>query len=271
MKPKSKPQPKKHFSGMTILAMLEERDDWYSGEELAERLGVSRAAVAKHVAALRRDGHAIASGTNRGYRLLVRHERIDFALVEPHLKTRVLGRKGWRSLADTTSTNTEAITWALSGGGEGAVVTAERQSQGKGRKGRDWFSSPRGLHFSIILRPRSHVVDDGAIIHAALHAMRESAAALTGLRAEIKEPNDLYLDGRKIGGVLIESGSRAGEPDWMAVGIGCNVNVLPEEFPDAIRGRVTSLYEASGKGVSRNHLLALILTRLEKRLRLFCS
>lgn len=264
---KSKTPSEKTSPGMTVLALLEERDDWRSGEELAEILGVSRAAVAKHIAALRRDGHVIDSVTNRGYRLLVRHEPVDALLVEPYLKTRILGKNGWRCLEDTTSTNTEAITWALSEGGEGAVVTAERQSHGKGRKGRDWFSSPHGLHFSVILRPRSGGADDGAVTHAALEAMRESVAALTGLQPRIKEPNDLYLGARKIGGVLVESGSRAGEPDWLAVGMGCNVNVLPEEFPDALRAKVTSLYEAGGKAISKNRLLGMILSGFEKRLK----
>lgn len=269
MKHKSKTPAKNSVSPAAVLALLREREGWRSGEEVAEMLGVSRAAVAKHIAALRREGHCIASATNRGYRLLVYYEPVDFALVKPFLKTRILGKKEWRSLDVTSSTNTDAITWALCGGEEGSVVTAERQSHGKGRKGDDWFSSPHGLQFSVILRSLSACLDERAIIHAALFAMQKSIGSLTRLPTRIKEPNDLYFEEKKIGGVLIESGTRAGEPDWLTVGIGCNVNVMQKDFPESIRDKVTSLYESTGAVVSKNRLLGLMLTEFEARLRAY--
>lgn len=267
MNSKCKPQSKKTSTGDSILSRLAAADSWLSGEFLAETLGVTRAAVAKHVSALRKSGHVIASVTNRGYRLLVQAEPISFSLVEPLLRTKVLGRTGWRSLAETTSTNTDAITWALSGAPEGSVVTAETQTMGKGRKGREWFSSPHALQFSVILRPEKEGLGEKAVTASALEALSEAVVRLASLEVRIKMPNDLYCDGRKLGGVLLESGRRAGEPDWLAVGIGCNVNVPPDAFPDSIRDKVASLYEISGKTVSRNVLLAHILNGFESKLR----
>lgn len=249
-----------------VLELLAERGDWLSGEELAEILGVSRAAVAKRVARLRRCGHVIEAQTNRGYRLLVLDAPVAFSAVEPHLKTKRLGKTGWRTLADTTSTNNEAILWALAGGPADAVVTAERQSMGKGRRGHVWFSAPRSLMFSFLLRPRD-AADAERITKTVLAAMAAAIVRCGFLEPTRKQPNDLLLNGKKIAGVLVESGSRAGVPEWVAVGVGCNVNTLENEFPRELRRKTTSLYAATGKTVDRNLLLGVMLTHIERMLR----
>lgn len=267
MKSKSNNKVKKNTVSDTVLALLEGKNGWYSGEDLARMLGISRAAVAKHVAVLRRFGHVIESVTNRGYLLKFRYEPTDYELVKPHLRSKVMGRVGWRAFEETVSTNTEAITWALTGGEEGSVVTAERQTSGKGRKGRDWFSSPHSLQFSLVLRPKSRTDSLDAVTLAALDALTAAVVSVANLKPKIKLPNDLYLDGKKIAGVLLEAGSRAGEPDWLAVGVGCNVNTLPDEFPPSLADKVTSLYQVSGTAVGKNLLLAEFLGNFEKRLR----
>lgn len=262
MKRKCKPQSEKRSPAERILAALDTAGGWRSGEELADMLGVSRAAVAKHIAALREFGHIIQSRTHKGYLLQLKADRIDRGLVEKCLETAVLGRQAWRILDEAESTNTEAITWALNGCPTGSVVTAERQNGGKGRRGHAWFTSPRSLSVSLVLRPEGGG-DGAAATHAALAAMREAIARSTGLETTIKKPNDLYLGGKKICGILVESGLRGDEPDWVVLGAGCNVNVLPSEFPDDIRDRVTSLYAEGAVSVSRNELLARFLNALE--------
>lgn len=263
MSKKCKRQSEKLSPADRILAFLDAADGWLSGEELAEKLGVSRAAVAKHVVALRAYGHVIHSRTHKGYFLELKAERIDREAVEKHLQTQILGRREWRILDEAESTNNEAIAWALAGAPEGSVVSAERQSGGKGRKGHAWFSSPRGLSVSVILRPETGRGDGTATTRAALEAIRKAVLQTTGLKATIKKPNDLYLDGKKICGMLAESGLRGSEPDWLVLGVGCNVTVLPDEFPDDIRERVTSLYAAGAGSVSKNELLGRFLTLLE--------
>ena len=246
-----------------ILGFLSESPGWRSGEEMAERLGITRAAVAKQVAKLRIDGNVIESQTKRGYCLRVLREAADRYAVEPHLRTTFLGRTGWLDLRETVSTNTEAITWALAGAAAGAVVTAERQNGGKGRKGRNWFSSPHSLQFSVILRPQGVRETEASITTAALFAAAEAIRSMVGVEPVIKQPNDVMLDGRKVCGILTEAGSRAGEPDWVALGIGCNVNVVPGEFPEELRERMTSLYQLAGTQISKSRLFAEILNRLE--------
>lgn len=261
MSKKRNPEGKKKSSDDGILDMLEERGTWYSGEELAALLGVSRAAVAKRVAGLRAAGNVIDSSTNRGYRLRLREERVDPDLALPHSAGRVMGRVGWRVLDETASTNNEAVLWALEGAPEGAVVSAERQTMGKGRRGHAWFSPPRSLQVSVILRPPA--TDEEAVTRGALAAMADAIASVTPLSPRAKPPNDLLVDGRKVAGVLVESGRRGDEPDWLVMGIGCNVNVLRTEIPAELAGTMTSLYALTETPVSRNVLLGRFLSKFE--------
>lgn len=259
------PRAVKHIQEKSIPAriidLLAKGDKWHSGEDLAELFGISRAAVGKHVAALRKAGHVIAASTNKGYALLVKHEPIESEIVRSRLRTRTVGRSGWRTLTEAESTNNEAITWALAGAPTGSVVTAEKQTHGKGRIGREWFSSVHGLHFSIILRPRA--TDESTVVKYMLSAVAAAVETLADVKPSIKEPNDLLVNGKKIAGVLSESGRRGSELEWLVIGVGCNVNVLADEFPAAIKSKATSLYEISGHAIAKNSLLAEILNRFE--------
>ena len=255
--------PPSHDRPDRILDLLEESGGWRSGEEISGLLGVSRAAVAKHVAVLRERGHAIASLTRRGYCLLVRNDPLEAAVVESALHTKVLGRKDWHVFAETASTNNEAARLAMEGAPEGSVVFAERQTKGHGRKGKAWFSAPRGLQFSVILRP-----DLPARALEQLHvlgvlAVAEALEAASGLVVQRKAPNDVLINGRKTAGVLAVTGFRAEEPDWAVLGIGCNVNALAEDFPPELHGRVTSPLAEGAAALSRAALLAAVLDRLE--------
>lgn len=248
-----------------ILALLAS-GDWLSGEELAKAFGVSRAAIAKHVDKLRREGHIIRSRTHKGYRLEILMERLSRNAVLPFLRTKVLGRTDWTEFESTPSTNTEAISLALDGGPIGTVVAAHWQTKGKGRRGHTWFSSPHGMHFSVILPPFHRTAEYAKVNMAALRAVRKAIEATADVETAIKKPNDLLLNGKKICGVLVEIGQRGGETDWMVAGIGCNVNVVPDDFPPEIRGRVTSLYAERGMVISKNRLAAETLNTLEELL-----
>ena len=248
-----------------ILARLA-KGDWVSGEELADEFGISRAAIAKHMGKLRRDGNVIRSRTHKGYMLEAPIERLCRDSVFPLLRTSTLGRTEWRELESAPSTNTEAISWALGGGPVGGVVTAYEQTQGKGRRGHTWFSSPRGIHFSAILPPFRKAAECARVNMAALQAVRQAIITAAGVEAVIKKPNDLLLNGKKICGILVESGLRGGETDWLVVGIGCNVNVLPEEFPADIGARVTSILAETGTVASTSLLAAEALNYLEEQL-----
>ncbi len=245
-----------------ILQVLTQADDWVSGEDLADKLGGSRAAVGKRVAQLRREGYYIQSSTRKGFWLRVPAERIDPALVARDLATARLGRKRWLCLEETTSTNTEAAALALDSAEAGTVVTAESQSRGKGRKGHAWFSSPRGLQFSLILPPEADT--DGMLTKAAQQALIAALQTLAPIAPTAKAPNDILLAGSKIAGILVETGLRGAEVDWLVLGVGCNVNVVPDEFPSNLAGVITSVFAHTNTFLSKNRLLAEFLNLFEQ-------
>jgi BirA family biotin operon repressor/biotin-[acetyl-CoA-carboxylase] ligase len=247
----------------TILAMLEETEAWISGEGISQRLGISRAAVGKHITALRTAGHAIKAMTRKGYKLLAKHDSVDGEAVAASLTTHVFGKAGWTFFETTTSTNLKAARLAEEGVREGHVVIAERQTKGRGRKGHDWFFVPRGIQFSVLLYPHAPFWDAESFTRLAAHAVADAVKELTGLAVAAKMPNDVLIHGKKIAGVLVETGYRGDEPEWAVIGIGCNVNALLEDFPETIRDQATSILVESGRPVARNAILAAILGKLE--------
>lgn len=245
-----------------ILRCMEQSSGWCSGQEIADTLGISRAAVGKHVAVLRSEGHIIESASKKGYRLIMQADTIRPEDIREALQTRCFGQRYIDILPETTSTSNELVAQALLGAEEGTIVVAEKQTHGKGRKGHDWFSAPRALQFSLLLRPKSLIAHDFFMQAAAL-SVAQAVADITSLTAQVKGPNDVFIGGRKVAGVLIETGFRSDELEWVVVGIGCNVNTMPEEFPQELRHKVTSLYDAGGNYIPRARLLAAILARLE--------
>ncbi len=260
---KEKLNPRLTERAERILLLLEENGNWSSGERLSELLGISRAAVSKQIAGLRLRGHVIQSVSGRGHRLLLKSEHLDVATITEVLQTERVGKGEWRIYQKTTSTNDEAIRLALAGAASGSVVVAEQQSQGRGRKGHAWFSAPHGLMFSVLLRPALPAADLVWLTAVGVFAVAEAIEESTGLKPVLKVPNDVLLGRRKVAGVLLETGMRGGELDWAVLGIGCNVNTLPEDFPPPLRDVITSIFAESAKTFSRSNLLAAILNRLD--------
>jgi BirA family transcriptional regulator, biotin operon repressor / biotin---[acetyl-CoA-carboxylase] ligase len=162
------------------------------------------------------------------------------------------------------STNDLARTLAHAGTAEGTVVVAEQQSAGRGRLGRSWASPSGGLWMSVILRPRVGAAQWPLLGLAGCAAAAEAIAETTGLRARVKWPNDVLVDGRKAAGLLLESGA-AEAPDsaWVVLGIGVNVNVAPDDLPDRPAYPATSLAAELGRPVNRGRLMRMLLRRLD--------
>ncbi len=180
--------------------------DFVSGEHIADLLGVSRAAVGKRVTELRKRGFAIAATPRRGYRLDGEPDALDAAVVQPRLATDWLGR-AWRHLPTTGSTNDEAAAWARAGAPAGAVVVADAQTRGRGRLGRRWHSpSGASLYFSVVLRPPLPPHRVPPLTLAAGVAVAEALTALD-ITPQLKWPNDVLLDGKKVAGILTEMSS----------------------------------------------------------------
>lgn len=165
-----------------------------------------------------------------------------------------------RRVAEVDSTNRVARAWAREGAPHGAVVIANRQTAGRGRRGRQWSSAPdMGLWLSIIIRPKVEVQALTLLPLAAALAAADACTAASGAAVQIKWPNDILLEGRKLVGILVElEGSAA------VIGIGINVRQQPQDFPPELQSRAGSLEMLTGHPVSMETLEQSLLLALEQ-------
>jgi len=252
-----------------VLQSLRESDGRAcSGGALAERLGVSRAQVWKHVEALRKRGYEIEGTPGGGYRLAAVPDRLYPEEIQAGLATRWLGREVlW--LEETDSTNRVAGERARAGAPHGLAVVAEGQTAGRGRLGRAFFSPPHvNLYTSIVLRPRIALAAAPTVILATGAAVAEVVAEEVGDPAavEVKWPNDVLLGGRKTSGILMELVAEATQVGHLVLGIGVNLNVDRELFPEEFRAGATSLASYLGRRVDRAAFVRRLFVTLEDML-----
>lgn len=251
-----------------LTALREAGDEPLSGEALSTRLGVSRAQVWKHVGTLRKRGYAIEGERGGGYRLTGSPDRLFAEEVGRGLETRWVARH-YEHLEDTDSTNRVCFELGRQGAPAGAVVVAESQSAGRGRLGRSFYSPPnQNLYTSVLLRPTGSIADAPTLIFCAAVAVAESVARLLGDEdaVEIKWPNDVLIRRRKTSGILMESSAEGTRIAFAVLGIGVNLNVDRETFPDEFRSLATSLASELGHPVDRIAFTRLLFERLEAQL-----
>lgn len=254
-----------------LAVLLDTQPDYLSGEELSRKVGVSRAAVWKHMEELRAEGYEIEARPRSGYRLVYRPDRIAPEEIYPHLQSKLFGRE-IQYQYHTLSTQLVAHQWAKEDAPEGAIVIAEEQSGGKGRLGRVWHSPPRtGIWMSLILRPPIALQNASHLTILSSVGIKRGIERITGLDIQIKWPNDLLIDGKKVCGVLTEI---RGEQDcihYAVIGMGMNVNTKKHDFPEEIRNIATSLSIELGGDIHRATLIAAILEELEECYQLYLS
>jgi BirA family biotin operon repressor/biotin-[acetyl-CoA-carboxylase] ligase len=248
-----------------ILSALRSTDqDSVSGTELSHKLGISRAAVWARIEELRTLGYDIEATPHRGYRLLSSPDTLHADDLVARLgETKVIGRD-IRVFEETTSTNDVVEKLARDNVKEGVVVFAESQTKGRGRLGRKWISPARkGLWFSILLRPDLGPQEATQLTVAAATGLRRAIEAGTGLKAKIKWPNDILINGRKAAGILTELSAELDRVKHIILGIGVDVNLTAAEFPAELRKLATSLKIESRKAISRSDLAVEILRALD--------
>jgi BirA family biotin operon repressor/biotin-[acetyl-CoA-carboxylase] ligase len=180
-----------------------------------------------------------------------------------HLKARWLGCQRIE-LESCGSTNDEAARLARAGASRGTVVIAERQTSGRGRDGRVWESPPGGLYLSIVLRPPLAIAAVPPMTLAIGIAVCEAARAF-GAHSELKWPNDVLVDGRKLAGVLVETQSQGNRLESVVVGIGINLHGRNGTLPDTVRDRAITLEEAAGNGaIDREQFIERLLADVER-------
>ena len=241
-----------------VLSMLEhDRSRFISGQELAQMLKVSRTAVWKAVKSLQEDGHKVLAVTNKGYMLetgsdLLSEEGLRIRLPEKYRDCEIL------VYSTIDSTNTQAKKLALDKAMHGTIILAEEQTAGRGRYGKSFFS-PRGegLYLSLILKPDKGASDTQMITVAAAVAVCRAIEKLTDKKPQIKWVNDIFLDGKKICGILSEAVTdfESGSVESIVVGVGVDCAVNEKQIPEELRAIIGSL---DAFGLSRNALAAEI-------------
>jgi BirA family biotin operon repressor/biotin-[acetyl-CoA-carboxylase] ligase len=247
----------------SILNLLMDNFGKYvSGKVLAEDSGISRSGVWKHIASLRNEGFNIKAGTKSGYMLSHIPDRLLPELIRQNLKTEVVGKR-IKYYESIDSTNIAAKDLALKGAPDGTVVVAENQTKGKGRMKRSWLSLPgENILFSVIFYPK---IGTDLVFRVTMFA---SIAAVRAIRrickvdAKIKWPNDLYINEKKVCGILSEFSADFDSVHYTVVGIGLNVNFNTSKNRE-IKNIATSLMEACGERTSRLSVFTALLEELD--------
>ncbi|WP_084786842.1 biotin--[acetyl-CoA-carboxylase] ligase [Bacillus tuaregi] len=238
-------------------------DEFLSGQYLAELIGCTRTAVWKHIEELRKEGFELEAVRRKGYRIVKVPEKITANEVRLGLLTKRLGQNiHYEEKID--STQKMALQLSLDGASEGTVVIAEEQTAGRGRMARTWFSPKyTGVWMSVILRPQllPHKAPQLTLVTAV--AVVQAIEELASIKPQIKWPNDILLNGKKITGILTELQAESDRINSVIIGIGMNVNQEQEMYPEELRSIATSLRIETGKSINRAELIRLVLAKLE--------
>jgi BirA family transcriptional regulator, biotin operon repressor / biotin---[acetyl-CoA-carboxylase] ligase len=245
-----------------LLALLSENATIViSGARIAREVGVSRSMVWRWVEQLRKLGVQVKGQRSSGYFLEKVPDILTPDLLRKRLKGNLFGKRVLHFFK-SDSTNRVAMELGYAGEPEGTVVMAEAQTAGRGRSGRTWHSERgTGLYFTVLLRPRLSPAQAPLLTMLAGISAHGAIQAQTGLVPELKWPNDLLLNGKKLGGILTEMHAEPNEVRFVIVGIG--INVHQEKFPAELSSIATSLRRESGRMTYRLELLARLLMQFE--------
>ncbi|MDE7298995.1 MAG: biotin--[acetyl-CoA-carboxylase] ligase, partial [Lachnospiraceae bacterium] len=249
-----------------VLKTLEERrGSYFSGEQLAEELQVSRSAVWKAIRQLEKEGYEILASTNRGYCLAEHTDLLSEEGIRMYLPQECRG-VSIHVMQEAASTNTVAKQAAAQGAQGGSLFVAEQQTAGRGRRGRSFVAVPGGtISMSLLIRPELAAEEAVLLTTAACVAVHRAIRAVTGIVTDIKWVNDLYYQGKKVCGILTEAVTdcETGVVDSVVLGIGINFNIAPDQFPEELRDIAGALYDGIRRmPVTRNQLIAEVVAQI---------
>lgn len=245
-----------------ILRLLKGSGTYISGQQLCDVFHVSRTSIWKVMEQLKREGYLIEAVRNRGYRLLGSPDVISEAEIGSLLKTQWAGNR-IVYFDKTDSTNNRAKDAGEKGGVHGTLFVADAQSAGKGRRGRAWSSPPgESVYMTLLLRPG--IMPDRAPMLTLVMGLSvvEAIRTVTGIEAEIKWPNDVVVNKKKVCGILTEMAAEMTYVNYVVIGVGINVN--QKHFPEEIADMAVSLRKETGKVYRRSELIAAVLERFEE-------
>lgn len=252
-------------------AFSNSEEEFLSGQHIAELIGCTRTAVWKHMEELRKEGFELEAVRRKGYRILKVPEKITANEISLGLLTKRLGHYiHYEETVD--STQKIALKLSLEGAPEGTVVIAEEQVSGRGRMDRQWYSPKySGIWMSIILRPNLQPQKAPQLTLIAAVAVVQAIEELTSLHPQIKWPNDILLNGKKITGILTELQAESDRINSVIIGIGMNINQDKKSYPEELRSIATSLFIETGEKINRAEMVRTVLWNLENLYNLYMS
>lgn len=245
-----------------ILKMLRENDGYISGQRLCEEFGVSRTAVWKAINQLKEDGYEVEAVRNKGYHIVDSPDVMTEAELKSLIDTKWAGREVVY-YDETDSTNLRIRQMGDEGAPHGTLAVADMQKAGRGRRGRGWVS-PAGcsIYMSLLLRPEFPPAKAPMLTLVMAYSVATAIQKCTGLDVQIKWPNDIVLNGKKIVGILTEMSTEIDYINHVVIGVGINVNM--EHFSEDIAQTATSLRIETGGKVKRAPIIAEIMRQFEE-------
>ena len=252
----------------TVLKILtENRGQFVSGQALARQAGVTRAAVWKSIQALQSRGFAVTAAPRCGYRLEPEDDTLSALGIQQYLQGEAL-RLNLQTVDCTASTNSDLKLLAQQGAPAGTVLVAGQQTGGRGRRGRSFFSPPgTGVYISLLLRPQLQMQQAVLFTTAAAVAVCRAVEKLTGQNPQIKWVNDVFINGKKVCGILTEAAAdlETGMVEYAVLGLGLNVTKPAGGFPPEVAKVAGSIFKAP-QGNAKNRLTAEVLNQLSNLL-----
>lgn len=243
-----------------VLSLLEQRKGQsISGQELALKLNVSRTAIWKAINSLKEEGFIISGVSNKGYVLSPSSDVISSEGIKAFLNDE------YKNLPITVfktvgSTNIEAKIKAMQNALHGTVIISEKQTQGRGRMGRSFYSPANsGVYMSIILRPNLDISDSVLITTATAVAVCMAIDKFSKKEPKIKWVNDIYIDDKKVCGILTEAVTDVESGTINSIIVGIGLNIKTEAFPDEISDIAGSIFKKDDCFFNRNHLTAEVI------------
>ncbi|MFA9377103.1 MAG: biotin--[acetyl-CoA-carboxylase] ligase [Lachnotalea sp.] len=250
-----------------ILTLLKESDSYISGQELCDKFGVSRTAIWKVINQLKEEGYIIEAVQNRGYHLVEYPDLITYNELKSVLTTKWIGQE-LHCFDTVDSTNTRAKQLADEGASHGALVVANMQSGGKGRRGRKWESpASTGIWMTLILKPKMNPSDASMLTLVMALAVSKACNEITKSNCFIKWPNDIVLNNKKICGILTEMSAEMDYINHIVIGVGINANT--DTFPEELLEKATSIKIENNEKIVRAQLINRIMLHYEEEYKLF--
>jgi BirA family biotin operon repressor/biotin-[acetyl-CoA-carboxylase] ligase len=245
--------------------------EFISGQKISDYIGCSRTAVWKHMEELRKEGYELEAVRRLGYRITKKPDKISSNEIQLGLKTTMMGRHiHFEEIV--SSTQKIARNLANEDVVEGTIVVADQQTNGKGRMARVWYSPKgTGIWMSIIIRPNLPINQTPQLTLLTAVAIVQAIEELTPLKPEIKWPNDIMLNGKKLVGILTELQAEADQVHSVIIGTGINVNQKIEDFPEDLQKIATSICIETGTVWERAQFIQMILLKFEGLYSLYLS